>query len=283
MQRLGELGIALRHKAGKMSGGHQAQLASTLALARRPRLLLVDEPMAMLDPLVRHDFMAAVMTAVADDGVSVVLSSHVLAELERVADCLVLISRGRLQMAGEVEDLLACHRVLTGPSSQSDRYVQQWNVVHESRGACTPISSFVAIAPRPGAIGMGGAPADTEQKQIAGRQNLSPPPLGGELTRSIRGTGRVNRSRACEVHRNESADAGSLGADANRPRMPLQLYGPRRRPDPGPRLGAGTLLQRRRGRRDRARRSHRESGTGRRSQLAGRPVLAGRQEPSRSR
>jgi ABC-2 type transport system ATP-binding protein len=82
-------------KAGKLSGGQQAQLALTLALARRPRLLVLDEPMAMLDPLARHDFMATVMTAVADDGVSVLLSSHVLAELERVADYLILLSRGQ--------------------------------------------------------------------------------------------------------------------------------------------------------------------------------------------
>jgi len=87
----------------------------------------------MLDPVARHDFMATVMTAVADDGVSVVLSSHVLAELERVADYLVLISRGSVQMAGDVDELLAQHRVLTGPASESERYTQQWNVVHESR------------------------------------------------------------------------------------------------------------------------------------------------------
>ena len=105
-----------------MSGGQQAQLALTLALARRPRLLVLDEPMAMLDPLARHDFMATVMTAVADDGVSVVLSSHVLAELERVADYLVLLSSGSVQMVGEVDDLLARHRVLTGPASESERY-----------------------------------------------------------------------------------------------------------------------------------------------------------------
>jgi ABC-2 type transport system ATP-binding protein len=118
-----------------MSGGQQAQLALTLALARRPLLLVLDEPMAMLDPLARHDFMATVMTAVADDGVSVVLSSHVLAELERVADYLVLVSRGSIQMAGEVDDLLACHRVLTGPASEWERYAQQWNVVRASRAA----------------------------------------------------------------------------------------------------------------------------------------------------
>ena len=134
-RRLGELGIPLRQKAGKMSGGQQAQLALTLALARRPWLLVLDEPMAMLDPLARHDFMATVMTAVADDGVSVVLSSHVLAELERVADYLVLLSRGSLQVAGEVDDLLARHRVLIGPASESEGYAQRWNVVHASHAA----------------------------------------------------------------------------------------------------------------------------------------------------
>ena len=90
--RLGELDIPLDRKAGKLSGGQQAQLALTLALGRRPRLLVLDEPMSSLDPLARHDFMATVMTAIADDGVSVVLSSHVLAELERVADYLVVLS-----------------------------------------------------------------------------------------------------------------------------------------------------------------------------------------------
>ena len=75
----------------------------------------------MLDPLARHDFMATVLTAVADDGVSVLLSSHVLAELERVADYLILLSRGRVQVAGEVDDLLASHRVLTGPAAEADR------------------------------------------------------------------------------------------------------------------------------------------------------------------
>jgi len=134
-QRLGELGIPLRQKAGKMSGGQQAQLALTLALARRPQLLVLDEPMAMLDPVARHDFMATVMTAVADDGVSVVLSSHVLAELERVADYLVLLSRGSVQVVGQVDDLLARHRVLTGPASELEPCSRQWNVVHASRAA----------------------------------------------------------------------------------------------------------------------------------------------------
>jgi ABC-2 type transport system ATP-binding protein len=132
--RLDELGIPLTRKAGKLSGGQQAQLALTLALGRRPRLLVLDEPMASLDPLARHDFMATAMTAMADDGVSVVLSSHVLTELERVADYLVLLSRGSVQVAGEVDDLLASHRVLTGPAAEAGRYAERLAVVHARRG-----------------------------------------------------------------------------------------------------------------------------------------------------
>src|SRR5579871_1493253 len=132
--RLGDLGIPLKQKSGKLSGGQQAQLALTLALARRPRLLVLDEPMAMLDPLARHDFMATVITAMAEDGVSVLLSSHVLAELERVADYLVLLSGGSVQVAGEVDDLLAHHRVLTGPAADADRAIERLTVVHARRG-----------------------------------------------------------------------------------------------------------------------------------------------------
>jgi ABC-2 type transport system ATP-binding protein len=132
--RLAELGIPPKKKAGKLSGGQQAQLALTLALARRPRLLVLDEPLAMLDPLARHDFMASVMTAAAEDGVSVVLSSHALAELERVADYLILLSGGRVQVAGEVDDLLACHRVLTGPAAEADECATRLHVVHARRG-----------------------------------------------------------------------------------------------------------------------------------------------------
>jgi ABC-2 type transport system ATP-binding protein len=130
--RLAELAIPLNRKAGRLSGGQRAQLALTLALARRPRLLVLDEPVAMLDPIARHDFMATMLTAAVDDGVSVLLSSHVLAELERVADYLVLLSRGRVQVVGEVDELLAGHRVLTGPAAEVDEYDER-PVVHVRR------------------------------------------------------------------------------------------------------------------------------------------------------
>jgi ABC-2 type transport system ATP-binding protein len=107
--RLDELSIPLKRKAGKLSGGQQAQLALTLALARRPRLLVLDEPVAMLDPIARHDFMATVLAAASADGVSVLLSSHVLTELQRVASYLILLSRGQVRLAGAVDDLLAAH------------------------------------------------------------------------------------------------------------------------------------------------------------------------------
>jgi ABC-2 type transport system ATP-binding protein len=132
--RLTDLGIPLKKKAGKLSGGQQAQLALTLALARRPRLLVLDEPLASLDPIARQDFLSAVLTAMADDGVSVLLSSHQVAELERVADYLIVLSRAQLQVAGEVDDLLACHRVLTGPAAEADEYATRLTVVQARRG-----------------------------------------------------------------------------------------------------------------------------------------------------
>jgi ABC-2 type transport system ATP-binding protein len=131
--RLADLGIPLKRKTGKLSGGQQAQLALTLALARHPRLLVLDEPVAMLDPIARHDFMATVLTAAVDEGVSVLLSSHVLAELERVADYLIVLSQGRVQVAAEVDDLLSGHRILTGPAGEAVRYTER-PVVHVRRG-----------------------------------------------------------------------------------------------------------------------------------------------------
>jgi ABC-2 type transport system ATP-binding protein len=128
--RLSELGIPLAGKVGKLSGGQQAQLALTLALARRPDLLILDEPLARLDPLARHDFLASLMAAVAEDGISVVFSSHVVSELERVADYLIVLSRGRVQVAGEVEELLAGHRLLTGPAGKTEEVAKRLPLVH---------------------------------------------------------------------------------------------------------------------------------------------------------
>ena len=164
--RLVELGIPLKQKAGRLSGGQQAQLALTLALARGPRLLVLDEPMAMLDPLARHDFMATVMTAVADDGVSVLLSSHVIAELERVADYLILLSRGRVQVAGEIEGLLASHRILTGPAAEADKCSQR-PVVHVRRALAQAHLLVRATAEDPVPPGWEAHPLGLEELALA--------------------------------------------------------------------------------------------------------------------
>ena len=164
--RLAELGIPPKRRTGKLSGGQQAQLALTLALARRPRLLVLDEPVAMLDPVARHDFMDTVLTAMAADGVSVLLSSHVLAELERVADYLILLSRGRVQLAGEVDGLLAAHRVLTGPAAEADKYTER-SVVHVGRADVQARLLVRATADDPVSPGWEAHPVGLEELALA--------------------------------------------------------------------------------------------------------------------
>jgi ABC-2 type transport system ATP-binding protein len=109
LDRLEMLEIPPSQRVGDLSGGQKAQLALTIALARRPDLLVLDEPLASLDPVAREDFLAAVVEAAERDGLSVVLSSHVLAELERVATYLVVLTRGQVRVAGAVRELLASH------------------------------------------------------------------------------------------------------------------------------------------------------------------------------
>jgi ABC-2 type transport system ATP-binding protein len=164
--RLAELGIPLKRKAGRLSGGQRAQLALSLALARRPRLLVLDEPVAMLDPVARHDFMATVMAAVADDGMSVLLSSHVLAELERVADYLILLSEGQVQVAGQVDDLIATHRMFTGPATAADRYTDR-PVVHLRRGEAQAHLLVRASANDPVPAGWESHPVGLEELALA--------------------------------------------------------------------------------------------------------------------
>jgi ABC-2 type transport system ATP-binding protein len=108
-------------RVGQLSGGQRTQLALALALAKRPRLLLLDEPMADLDPLVRHDLTRLLMETVAAEGLTVVLSSHVLAELATICDYLVLLAVGRVQLAGDTEALLAGHKLLVGPRRDPPR------------------------------------------------------------------------------------------------------------------------------------------------------------------
>ncbi len=130
--RLEGLGLQLSQRVGKLSGGQQAQVALTLALAKRPELLLLDEPAASLDPLARRDFLSALMEAVAEEGVTVVLSSHILAELERVCDHLVILSRARVVLAGSTDEIVSSHRLLTGARRELDELERLHSVVQSN-------------------------------------------------------------------------------------------------------------------------------------------------------
>jgi ABC-2 type transport system ATP-binding protein len=131
-QRVERLGLKLSHKVGKLSGGQQAQVALTLALAKQPELLVLDEPVASLDPLARREFLNAVLEAVAETGMTVILSSHIVSELERVCDHLVTLLDSRTQLAGPIADIVASHRLLTGPRSDCGSVARVHDVIRES-------------------------------------------------------------------------------------------------------------------------------------------------------
>jgi ABC-2 type transport system ATP-binding protein len=130
--RIDQLGLDPAKRAGKLSGGQRAQLALTLALAKRPELLILDEPVASLDPLARREFLQHLMEATAEHGLSVVLSSHVVADLERVCDYLVVLTGAHVQVTGETEDLLAQHHLVTGPRRDPAALPGDWQVITAS-------------------------------------------------------------------------------------------------------------------------------------------------------
>jgi ABC-2 type transport system ATP-binding protein len=131
-ERVERLGLSTKQKVGQLSGGQQAQVALTLALAKQPRLLLLDEPVASLDPLARREFLNAVMEAVVDEGITVVLSSHIVAELERVCDHLVTLAQGATQLTGSIAEIVASHRLLTGPRRDAASVARVHDVIRES-------------------------------------------------------------------------------------------------------------------------------------------------------
>ena len=131
-RRIERLGLDLRQKAGALSGGQRAQLALTIAVAKRPELLLLDEPVASLDPLARREFLQSLMEIVAVGGVSVVLSSHLIADLERVCDYVVILVSSQVQLAGDLSDLLATHWRLSGPRRDPSTLPSDQVVIEES-------------------------------------------------------------------------------------------------------------------------------------------------------
>jgi ABC-2 type transport system ATP-binding protein len=132
IQRIDQLGLDPKQRAGSLSGGQRAQLALTLAIAKRPELLLLDEPVASLDPLARREFLQSLMEVVAEHGVSVVLSSHLVSDLERVCDYLVVLVDSHVRVAGEVSELLASHHRLSGLRRDPNTLPANQEVIEES-------------------------------------------------------------------------------------------------------------------------------------------------------
>ncbi len=130
--RIAKLGLDPSQKAGKLSGGQRAQLALTLAIAKRPDLLILDEPVSSLDPLARREFLQSLMAFIADHGASVILSSHLVSDLERVCDYMIVLVASRVRIAGEVEDLLATHHRVTGARRDLANLPASVEVIEES-------------------------------------------------------------------------------------------------------------------------------------------------------
>ena len=131
-RRIQHLALDPKQRAGKLSGGQRAQLALTLGLAKQPELLILDEPVAALDPLARREFLQDLMEAVAEQELSVVLSSHLVSDVERSCDYVIVLVDSRVQISGEIDTLLATHFRLTGPRRDVKDLPQNQHVVTES-------------------------------------------------------------------------------------------------------------------------------------------------------
>jgi ABC-2 type transport system ATP-binding protein len=118
--RMDTLGIPLNRKVKSLSGGQRAQVSLSMALAKRAPLVVLDEPVSSLDPVARLEFMRDVMASAADNTLTFLISSHVVSELERFCDWLIVLAHGQVQLAGSADDLLAAHRLLTVPRATPD-------------------------------------------------------------------------------------------------------------------------------------------------------------------
>ncbi|MEZ0094056.1 ABC transporter ATP-binding protein [Streptacidiphilus sp. EB129] len=147
-RRINDLGLEPAQRAGKLSGGQRAQLALTLAVAKRPNLLILDEPVAALDPLARRGFLQSLMEFVAEDGATVVLSSHLVTDLERVCDHLIVLVGSRVQAVGDIDDLLATHFRLTSARRSAESLPEGMEVIqadHTDRQSTFVVRSATAI------------------------------------------------------------------------------------------------------------------------------------------
>ena len=178
-RRIAHLEIPKRARIATLSGGQRAQVALTLVLAKRPELLLLDEPLSNLDPLARREFLGSMFETCAESGTAVLFSSHVVAELERICDFLILLRKGRVRLAGDIDELRQAHRVLSGPNG----WMQGggWQVISsQQRGGAHHGADAIRISRGPRA-GHGTGPPDL-------RRTGPRLPRGGH-SRAARGAG----------------------------------------------------------------------------------------------
>jgi ABC-2 type transport system ATP-binding protein len=178
-ERIDRLGIPAGQRAGKLSGGQRAQLALTLAIAKKPELLILDEPIASLDPLARREFLQGLMEFTAGHQVSVIMSSHLVADLERVCDYLIVLIGSRVRVAGDVDELLATHYQVTGARIDPGAVPPDWQVIsasHTDRQSTLLIRSSAPVMSTSWAVDQIGL----EDLVLAYMQQPSTPARGGE-------------------------------------------------------------------------------------------------------
>jgi ABC-2 type transport system ATP-binding protein len=183
--RLTRLGIPLDKKVDALSGGQKAQVALALALAKQPDLLLLDEPVASLDPLARREFLRGLSEAAAE-GLTVLLSSHIIGDLERVCDYLIILSASRVQLAGDIAELVAQHKTLVGPRAEAEAISRGHGVIQASHAGPTA-TLLVRANGHPVATSRSWTVYDVHLEELVlaylGRQGqdaLTPAPLGKE-------------------------------------------------------------------------------------------------------
>ena len=151
-ERIRRLDIPLRARITTLSGGQRAQVALTLVLAKRPELLLLDEPLANLDPLARREFLTSMFAACTETGAGVLFSSHVVAELERICDYLIVLRAGGVRLAGDIEQLRQTHRIVSGPAGWSQS--SGWPVINSRTTAGRTIALVRSDASTPTGPGL---------------------------------------------------------------------------------------------------------------------------------
>jgi ABC-2 type transport system ATP-binding protein len=144
-ERIRSLGIPLDQRVGTLSGGQRAQVALAMALGKRPRLLLLDEPVAALDPLARRDFLSVLGEAVAEGDLTVILSSHLVGDLERICDHLLLLESGKLALAADLDEVMLTHRLLTAPA-RSTSVLERDHTVLRCERTVRQVSAWVRLS-----------------------------------------------------------------------------------------------------------------------------------------